>query len=296
MKSLLPRLEAVSAFGDSDENALTEIYDSDRHRYLSKNGVGLFVCGGFAQHERRAKLDQAMRQVVKCVDDMCARYDDAVIRNKDASPLSKGMTIGVRHAFQNAMDNLAAVVASMEKGGEACSGECPYCDNVLCVCAQVAEHLERERTQKETGAREWWIDVNEWLLANEGGMSGHAFTREWLDDMEMSEASLIHVIEHAAFLAERAAREKAEAERDDYMSQVAGLEDQSQKNLAYAEHKLNAAEARAKELEGALAPQKIDQIVCGWSMNFGVALSESQLNALVDMLALAEADKLEGER
>lgn len=37
------------------------------------------------------------------IEGMCARYDDAVIRNKDASPLSKGMTLGVRHVFEKTL-------------------------------------------------------------------------------------------------------------------------------------------------------------------------------------------------
>lgn len=105
MNNLLPRLEAVSAFNQlRTERACAYAYQ----------GRDIFFEATKCECDRRAKLDQAMRHLVKCVDDMCARYDDAVIRNKDASPLIKGMTLDVRHVFQKAIDNLEAVVASME--------------------------------------------------------------------------------------------------------------------------------------------------------------------------------------
>jgi hypothetical protein len=41
-----------------------------------------------------------------------------------------------------------------------------------------------------------------------------------------------------------------------------------------------------------MTPEQIDKIVCDWSITFGVTLTERQLNALVDKLALASAPKL----
>lgn len=34
-----------------------------------------------------------------------------------------------------------------------------------------------------------------------------------------------------------------------------------------------------------MTPQEIDRIVCAWSMEFGIAMPEKALNALVDRLA-----------
>lgn len=42
-----------------------------------------------------------------------------------------------------------------------------------------------------------------------------------------------------------------------------------------------------------MIPQEIDKIVCEWSMELGVSLTEKQLNELVDRLALAASPVLQ---
>lgn len=49
-------------------------------------------------------------------------------------------------------------------------------------------------------------------------------------------------------------------------------------NWGYAEAK--------KEMGEQFSPARIDKIVCNWSMQLGVALTESQLNSLVDAIAI----------
>jgi len=40
-----------------------------------------------------------------------------------------------------------------------------------------------------------------------------------------------------------------------------------------------------------MEPEKIDEIVCKWSMQYGISMSEAALNALVDALAEATGSR-----
>jgi hypothetical protein len=64
--------------------------------------------------EESAPLLEAMVKLSGAVDEMCARYDDAALRDKDASLLSRGMTIGVRHVFDKALNELEQVLTKLE--------------------------------------------------------------------------------------------------------------------------------------------------------------------------------------
>ncbi len=45
-----------------------------------------------------------------------------------------------------------------------------------------------------------------------------------------------------------------------------------------------------------MSPSEIDKIVCDWSMEEGVSLTEEQLNALVDKLAAILEQRLDSQR
>lgn len=67
-KPLTELFEEKVAF---DDDALSDIrarYESDRHRFLSKNGVGLFGCGAAAESERRKSIDLAMKKLIEALE------------------------------------------------------------------------------------------------------------------------------------------------------------------------------------------------------------------------------------
>ena len=66
MTDLQKALREAVAF-DENRSVIENVYEKDRHRYLSKNGIGLFGCGAVAENERLLPILAALEGCVEAL-------------------------------------------------------------------------------------------------------------------------------------------------------------------------------------------------------------------------------------
>lgn len=82
LTELLAETKAIVEFGDNASLEIQVTYESDRIRYLAKNGVGLFICGAAAENERLLPLIDSLIEALERVMAECERStDQAFVRH-----------------------------------------------------------------------------------------------------------------------------------------------------------------------------------------------------------------------
>ncbi len=62
--SLSERVKRVTEFSDKARQNIQRSYEKDRHRFLAKNGIGLFTCGAAQESERIQPMIESMAEIV----------------------------------------------------------------------------------------------------------------------------------------------------------------------------------------------------------------------------------------
>jgi len=116
LTELLAETKAIVEFGDNASLEIQVTYESDRNRYLAKNGVGLFICGAAAENERLLPLIDSLLEALDLAvsDELIIEAMNKTLGVSDSSAWSTG--IQLRHNLKKIQNQ--AIADILRKAGD----------------------------------------------------------------------------------------------------------------------------------------------------------------------------------